>query len=173
MGLTQDLLNELTQEATVTRKYLASVPFDKATFQPHEKSETLGRLTIHVAEILGWWKECIQNESLNFMGFEPKDIQTTEELVAYFDELLAEATSALQNTSEDNLVEGTWSMCYGDIVYFTLPKKQALRIFCMNHLVHHRAQLGVYLRLLDIPIPAVYGPSADDENVLLIQPFPK
>jgi len=173
MTVAQDLLNELTQEAIVTRRYLESVPFDKGTFQPHEKSETLGRLAIHVAEILGWWKECMQKDALNFINFEPKDIQSTAGLLAYFDELLAEAKLALQNTSEANLVEGTWSMCYGDIVYFTLPKKQVLRIFCMNHLVHHRAQLGVYLRLLDIPVPAVYGPSADDENVLLVQPFPK
>ena len=77
MSLAQDLLNELTQEAAVTRKYLASVPFDKATFQPHEKSETLGRLAIHVAEIIAWWKECILNEELNFIDFEPADISVS------------------------------------------------------------------------------------------------
>ena len=82
MAVAQDLLNELTQEAVVTRKYLESVSFDKATFQPHEKSETLGRLAIHVAEILGWWKECLQKEALNFINFEPKDIQSTAGLLA-------------------------------------------------------------------------------------------
>lgn len=171
MSLAQDLLNELTHEAAVTRKYLASVPFDKAAFQPHEKSETLGRLAIHIAEIIAWWKECILNKELNFIDFEPKDIQSTTALLSYFDELLAEAKDSLQRAKDTDLEAGTWSMSYGDIVYFTLPKKQALRIFCMNHLVHHRAQLGVYLRLLDIPVPAVYGPSADDEDVLLAQPF--
>lgn len=172
MSLAQDLLHELTQEAAVTRKYLASVPFDKATFQLHKKSETLGRLAIHVAEIIAWWKECILNTELNFIDFVPKDIQSTAALLSYFDELLVNAKETLQQAKDADLENNTWSMSYGDIVYFTLPKKQALRIFCMNHLVHHRAQLGVYLRLLDIPVPAVYGPSADDENVLLVQPFP-
>ena len=68
-------------------------------------------------------------------------------------------------------MEKDWSMTYGEDVLFTLKKKQVLRVFCMNHLIHHRAQLGVYLRMLGIPVPAVYGSSADDENVLLIQPF--
>ena len=171
MPLTQDLLNELTQEAAVTRRYLASVPFDKATFQPHEKSEMLGRLAIHVAEIVGWWKACILHDELDFTNFEPKDIQSTDELLAYFDALLAEAKATLQQAKDADLENRTWSMRYEDIVYFTLSKKQALRTFCMNHLVHHRAQLGVYLRLLDIPVPAVYGPSADDDNVLLVAPF--
>ena len=172
MPLAQDLLNELTQEAVVTRKYLASVPFDKADFKPHEKSESLGRLAIHVAEIIGWWKACIEQEELDFTNFEPAAIQSTEALLAYFDGLLAEAKAALEKAKMIDLEKGTWSMRYEDIVYFTLSKKQSLRIFCMNHLVHHRAQLGVYLRLLDIPIPAIYGPSADDEEVLLVQPFP-
>ncbi len=171
MPLTQDLLNELTQEAAVTRKYLASVPFDKAAFQPHEKSEMLGRLAIHVAEILGWWKVCILQDELDFTHFEPKAIQSTDELLTYFDELLLEAKTALQEAKDTELESSTWSMRYEDIVYFTLSKKQSLRVFCMNHLVHHRAQLGVYLRLLDIPVPAVYGPSADDDNVLLVAPF--
>ena len=173
MSLAQDLLNELTQEAAVTRRYLASVPFDKAAFQPHKKSETLGRLTINIAEIIAWWKECILNEELNFIDFEPTDISSTAALLSYFDTLLVEAKSVLQQAKDSDLENGTWSMRYGDIVYFTLSKKQALRIFCMNHLVHHRAQLGVYLRLLDIPVPAVYGPSADDDNVLLVAPFSK
>lgn len=172
MSLAKDLLNELTQEAVVTRKYLASVPFDGGTFQPHKKSETLGRLAIHVAEVLGWWKACIEQDELDFTNFEPADIHSTEALLAYFDGLLAEAKNALKKAEAVDLENGTWSMRYEDIVYFTLSKKQSLRIFCMNHLVHHRAQLGVYLRLLDIPIPAVYGPSADDEAVLLVQPFP-
>jgi len=171
MPLAQDLLNEFTQEAVVTRKYLASVPFDKATFQPHEKSETLGRLAIHLAEIVAWWKSCVLDKELDFIDFEPKNIASTDALLSYFDELVVTAKAVLRDVKDVDLENGTWSMRYGDMVYFTLSKKQALRIFCMNHLVHHRAQLGVYLRLLDIPVPAVYGPSADDENVLLMTPF--
>ena len=171
MPLAQDLLNELTQEAAVTRKYLGSVPFEKANFQPHKKSETLGRLATHVAEIVAWWKSCVLDTELDFIDFKPQNITSTDALLSYFDELLLEAKSVLQQVKDADLENGTWSMRYGEIVYFTLSKKQALRIFCMNHLVHHRAQLGVYLRLLDIPVPAVYGPSADDEDVLLVTLF--
>lgn len=170
MTIGQAFLQELLLESEVTRKYLASVPFEKKEFQPTEKSEKLGRLAIHIAEIIAWWTACTDKDKLDFMDFEPKNINTTEELLAYFDELLAAATRSLSNIKDAEL-ECEWSMTYGDEVLFTLPKKQVMRIFCMNHLVHHRAQLGVYLRLLDIPVPATYGPSADDENVLLMKRF--
>jgi len=170
MSLAQNLLNELRQEAAVTRKYLAKVPFDKVEFKPHEKSETLGRLAIHVAEIIAWWKESIENDELDFINFEPKEIKSTEELLSYFDKLLLEAEQALI-TAKDGDIEKNWSMRHGEDILFTLPKKQVLRTFCMNHLIHHRAQLGVYLRLLDVSVPATYGPSADDEDVTLITPY--
>jgi uncharacterized damage-inducible protein DinB len=170
MKIGQELLQELTIEAEVTRRFLESVPFDQLDFQPTEKSETLGRLAIHVAEIIACWTSCIENDKLDFIDFEPKDIKSKEELLAYFDNLLAIAKSSLIN-AKDEIFEKEWSMTYGDEILFTLPKKQVARIFCMNHLVHHRAQLGIYLRLLDIPVPATYGPSADDENVLLINRF--
>lgn len=170
MTLAKDLLDELKQEAAVTRKYLASVPFNKEDYKPHEKSESLGRLAIHVAEIVAWWKECLEHEELDFIDFEPKEIHSTQELLTYFDELLAGAEKALL-VAEETVFEEKWSMKYGDIVYFNLPQKQVLRTFCMNHWVHHRAQLGVYLRLLGIDVPATYGPSADDEEVTLIAPY--
>ena len=170
MSIAQELLNELTLEAAVTRRYLACVPFDKSEFRPTEKSEKLGRLAIHVAEIIAWWKECIENSKLDFIDFEPKGIKTTEELLSYFDNLLREAKKALSQVKDEEF-EKEWSMTQGDEILFTLPKKQVARLFCMNHLVHHRAQLGVYLRLLDIPLPATYGPSADDEEVILINKY--
>lgn len=167
MTIGQEFLQELVLESEVTRKYLASIPFEQKEFQPDEKSEKLGRLAIHIAEITAWWKACAEDDKLDFIDFEPKNIKTTTELLAYFDELLVNATRALSNIKDEEL-EREWSMTYGDEVLFTLPKKQVMRIFCMNHLVHHRAQLGVYLRLLGVPVPATYGPSADDENVLLV-----
>ncbi|MGB0930589.1 MAG: DinB family protein [Chitinophagales bacterium] len=166
----QEFLKELVLESEVTRRYLERVPFDKKDFSPAEKSEKLGRLAIHVAEITAWWTSCVRDNRLDFMNFEPKNIQSTLELLTYFDELLAGAKKALSEV-EDVEWEKEWSMTYGEDVLFVLPKKQVARIFCMNHLVHHRAQLGVYLRMLDIPLPAVYGPSADDENVTMIRPF--
>jgi uncharacterized damage-inducible protein DinB len=170
MTLGQELLKELTLESVVTRRYLASVPFDKATFQPHEKSEQLGRLAIHVAEITAWWKSCVENDKLDFAHFEPENIESSEALLSYFDKLLTEAQEALKNVKDEEF-DKNWSMTYGEEVLFTLPKKQVARIFCMNHLIHHRAQLGVYLRLLNTPIPAAYGPSADDDEVLLIRKY--
>jgi len=167
MTIGQELLKELSLESEVTRRYLASVPFEKKAFKVTEKSETLGRLAIHIAEITAWWTACIENDKLDFMDFKPKKVNTTEELLSYFDGLLATAKKALSEVADEEFAKD-WSMTYGDEVLFTLPKKQVVRIFCMNHLVHHRAQLGVYLRMLDIPVPATYGPSADDENVLLI-----
>lgn len=159
---------ELKLEAEVTKRYLESIPFDKSDFKPAEKSETLGRLAIHVAEIVGWWAACIHQDRLDFIDFKPREINNTTELISYFDGLLDEAKNALMQVKDEEL-NNDWSMTYGEEVLFTQPKKQVLRIFCMNHLVHHRAQLGVYLRMLDIAVPAVYGPSADDEKVTLIK----
>lgn len=170
MSLTKDLLAEFSLEAAVTRRYLTSVPFDKADFQPHEKSEKLGRLAIHIAEIIAWWKESILNEELDFLGFEPKNIQSTDELLTYFDELVHEAKTVLRKAKNKDF-KGNWTMKHGEDILFTLPKKQVVRVFCMNHLVHHRAQLGVYLRMLNIAVPAAYGPSADDYEVILTTPF--
>lgn len=167
----QELLQELTLEARVTRRFLEKVPFDgRLDYQPAERSEKLGRLAVHVAEIVAWWKACVENDKLDFIDFEPKDIRSTQELLEYFDGLLAEAKKALAAT-DDAEFEKEWSMTHGEEVLFTLPKKQVVRLFCMNHLVHHRSQLGVYLRIFGIPVPASYGPSTDDEDVILINRF--
>ncbi len=170
MTLSQDLLHELRLEAEVTRRFLERVPFDQADFRPHVLSEPLGRLAIHVAEIIAWWRECIVNNSLDFIDFEPKDIRSSDELLRYFDELLHEAEAALLNARDEDF-HALWSMKHGEDILFTLPKKQVLRHFCLHHLVHHRAQLGLYLRLLGVQVPATYGPSADDEDVIMITPY--
>ncbi|MGB1205667.1 MAG: DinB family protein [Chitinophagales bacterium] len=170
MTIGQGFLKELVLEAEVTRKYLAIVPFDKKNFRPTEKSETLGRLAIHIAEIIAWWAACIKQDKLDFIGFVPKSIDSTAALLAYFDELLEEAKITLASVKDEEF-EKEWSMTYGEEILFTLPKKQVARLFCMNHLIHHRAQLGVYFRMLDIVVPATYGPSADDANVLLIKRY--
>jgi len=170
MSFTSDLIRELEQESKVTRRYLAAVPFDQGFYRPHSRSESLGRLAIHVAEIISWWTSCVEDSALDFEGFEPKAISNTDELLAYFDDLVTEAITALQS-AKDSDFDAPWSMRHGDDVLFTLPKREVLRKFCTNHLIHHRAQLGVYLRMLDIDVPATYGPSADDYEVTLIEPF--
>jgi uncharacterized damage-inducible protein DinB len=170
MTIGQEFIQELKLEAAVTRKFLEKVPFDKAEFKPNDKSEELGRLAIHVAEIIAWWTSVAETNRLDFSDFEPKNIQSNEELLTYFDELLSNALNSLRKIKNEELEE-SWSMSNGDEVYFTLPKKQVMRLFCMNHLIHHRAQLGVYLRILGIEVPSTYGPSADNFDVILINKF--
>ena len=170
MSIGQELLKELVLESEVTRRYLENVPFERKDFKSAEKSETLGRLAVHVAEIVGWWDACINQEKLDFIDFRPKEIDNTEDLLCYFDGLFQMAKQALASVKDEEL-DKEWSMTYGDEILFTLPKKQVLRIFCMNHLIHHRAQLGVYLRMVGVAVPAGYGPSADDDVVTLINRF--
>lgn len=163
-------LEEFIQEAKLTRSFLAKVPFDNPSYKPHEKSETLGRLAIHVAELIAWWKNVLEESFMDFEHFKPEQLKTTEALLQYFDELYAETLDSFAN-AKNEILEQEWTMKHGEEIYMKLPKKQILRVFCMNHLVHHRAQLGVYLRMLDIEIPATYGPSADDFEVTLLDKF--
>lgn len=162
MTLNQTLLAELKHEAAGTRKLLEIVPFDKADYKPHEKSMSLQRLAVHVAEISGWWKECLLHDELDFAkgDFTPKVFKSTAELVAFHDKLVAQAEKILTETPEAEFAK-PWTMRNGEQIYFTMPKAAVVRTWCMSHLYHHRAQLGVYLRLLNVPIPGMYGPSAD------------
>ncbi len=169
-GTLKYFLAEFKQEAALTRLFLAKVPMEKASYQLNKKSETLGRLAVHVAELLAWWKNVLEENTMDFAGFEPKKIETTEALLQYFDTLYQETLSAFENAKEE-ILTSDWTMKNGEEIYMTLPKKQILRVFCMNHLVHHRAQLGVYLRLVGVEIPATYGPSADDFEVKMLNRF--
>ena len=170
MNFLKEIKAELTQEAAVTRKFLERVDFSHSEFKPHPKSESFGRLAVHVAELLMWWENCLTTNELNFEGFEPKKFNQTEELLVYFDELLFKVLNLLE-TAEDSILTERWQMKLGDELLFESNKKEVLRKFCMNHLVHHRAQLGMYLRLLNIPVPATYGPSEDEGEILLIKEF--
>lgn len=162
MKLSEILWAEVNQEAQNTRKLLALVPFDNLDYKPHEKSMKLGALSTHVAEILGWWKECLMMDELDFskMDYKPKVFANNEELLAYFDDLL-EKTKVILAQVDQAEFDKPWTMRNGEQIYFTLPKSEVVRTWCMNHLYHHRAQLGVYLRLLNIPLPGMYGPTAD------------
>ena len=170
MNFLKEIKAELTQEAAVTRKFLEQVDFSHSEFKPHPKSEKFGRLAVHVAELLMWWENCLTTNELNFEGFEPKEFNQTEELLAYFDELLFKVLNLLE-TAEDSILTERWQMKLGNELLFESNKKEVLRKFCMNHLVHHRAQLGMYLRLLNIPVPATYGPSEDEGEILLIEEY--
>lgn len=165
MKRSQLLLEEVKQEASATRNLLALVPFEKADFKPHEKSMTLLRLAAHVAEISGWWKECLLDDELDFAKGDqtPKAYNSTEDLVALHDKHILQAEKILSEVSDEEFAK-PWTMRAGETIFFTQPKSEVVRTWCMNHLYHHRGQLTVYLRLLNIPLPAVYATTADLEG---------
>lgn len=162
MELGKVIWSELKHEAAATRKLLELVPYEQADFKPHEKSMTLGSLAQHVCEITGWWKECLVNDVLDFSvgDWKPKKIDTTEAILALHDDLVAKAEVILANAKDEDF-QKQWTMRNGETVYFTLPKATVVRTWCLNHLYHHRGQLTVYLRLLNVALPSTYGPTAD------------
>lgn len=162
-NIASSLIAEMQQEAAVARTCLERVPADKFAWKPHEKSMALGKLAVHIAEMFNWTAVTLQQAELDFSKFDYKPLEpaTTDELVEYLDKNVAEALDVLRNTTDDVFMEN-WTMRNGDTVYFTLPKVAVMRSFVMNHIVHHRGQLSVYLRLNDIAVPSIYGPSADE-----------
>ena len=163
MPLNESLIAELTEEAANTRKILQLVPLDKADWKPHTMSMPLGALAVHIAEIPGWTAMTLHTDGIDFakMDFKPRKAATTDELLNILEENVTKSIVALQNSKDDDY-EKNWTMRTGDTIYFVLPKSTVIRTYSYNHLVHHRAQLGVYLRLLNIPLPGFYGPTADE-----------
>jgi len=156
------LLKEMEQEAQTTRKMLERVPNDKFDWQPHVKSMTIRKLAGHIAELPSWVSMTINTDHLDFADnpYTQPVINNTTELLALFEKSLAEGKAELEKTSEDEMIK-KWTLRNGDQVYSVSQKVEIIRMtYCQ--IVHHRAQLGVFLRLLDVPIPGSYGPSADD-----------
>lgn len=163
MSRSQSLLPEFDQEMANTRRLLERVPTDKFSWLPHEKSMTLGRLATHVANLPSMASLALSVAELDVAARRtalPK-AETTQELLEIFDQSSAAARASIAGASDELLFE-TFSLRNGDKVLFSLPKISALRVFFLNHLIHHRGQLTVYLRLNDIPVPGLYGPSADE-----------
>jgi len=164
MSIIEMLLKEMEQEAVTTRKMLSIVPDDKYSWKPHEKSMTIQRLATHVAELPTWVTMTLTTNELDFANnpYEPEVITNTKDLLQYFEKCLAEGKSSLQKAKDEDLLP-VWTLRNGDTIYSTEPKGDVIRMaYCQ--IVHHRAQLGVFLRLLNVPIPGSYGPSADDMN---------
>ncbi len=155
-------LEELKAEAIATKAILSLVPIEKGDYKPHEKSMKLMSLAVHVAEIPGWFGDIIKKDELDFAtsDYKPFVPSSNDDLIAMYDKKISEAIELLQSIDDEKLKEN-WTMRAGEIIYFTLPKSNVIRTWCLNHWYHHRAQLGVYLRMLDIPLPGTYGPSAD------------
>jgi uncharacterized damage-inducible protein DinB len=164
MTIPELFLEEFDQEMPATRKLLERVPEDRFTWKPHEKSMTLGRLSSHIADLPARCSTIITTEELvRQPGFTPWAAASTVDLLDHFDAATAEARAALVSLREDQL-SGTWTIKMGDRTLASMPRVMALRRVFMDHIIHHRAQLGVFLRLLDVPIPGVYGASADDQR---------
>ena len=166
MSLNAALLPEFDQEMATTRKTLERVPGDKFGWKPHPKSGTMGWLASHIATMVGWTVDTIEKESFDVapQGAPPATMpqaHSQKELLDLFDKGVVKARAAIAGASDPTLLH-TWSLLAGGKPMFTMPRIAVLRTFVMNHVIHHRAQLGVYLRLNDIPVPSVYGPSADE-----------
>jgi len=156
------LLKEMDQEAAVTRKFLQIVPADKFDWKPHEKSMVMSSLVVHIAELPSWVKMALNTSGIDFatMDYTPTPVSSTEELVQIFEKSLAEGREALTTAKEEDLLP-EWTMRNGEQIISVMTKYEVIR-HAFAQTTHHRAQLGVYLRLLNIPIPGSYGPSADE-----------
>lgn len=164
MPIKDALIGELKHESSMTKKMLERVPLDKKDWKPHEKSMTLGRLATHVAEITHWASTIIHIDDFDFLenfSPDPRTVSSAEELLEIFQTNLDKAITDLSSMSDEDL-DKPWTVRRGEQVLFNTPKKISIRSWAMNHLIHHRGQLSVYLRLLDVPVPGMYGPSADE-----------
>jgi uncharacterized damage-inducible protein DinB len=167
MKISESLLPEFDQEMANTRKVLERVPAAKFSWKPHPKSFEFGALAAHVANMPDWAGLTLTTDSFDYAppGAPPHQtpkFSSTEDLLAAFDKSVAQARAALV-TAEDSTMLAPWSLQAGGKTMMTMPRVAVIRSFVMNHTIHHRAQLGVYLRLNDIPVPGLYGPSADEQ----------
>jgi uncharacterized damage-inducible protein DinB len=164
MPIAQSLLPEFDHEFATLRKTLERVPEGKGEYAPHVKSMPMGKLAGHLAELPLWVNSTLEKDELDFatMNYTPFVPGSTAELLKVLDDGLAKARPVLAATSDADMMK-PWTLRQGAQVFFTMPKIAVLRSFVMNHMIHHRAQLGVYLRLNDVAVPATYGPSADEQ----------
>jgi uncharacterized damage-inducible protein DinB len=164
MSQINNFTNELVREAETTKKMLQRVPDDKYNWKPHERSMTVQRLVTHIAELPTWITMVLTTDELDFANndYQTELITRTEDLINFFEKSLADGKQHLMEARDEQLSDN-WTLRNGEKIYSTSPKSEVLRMV-FSQIIHHRAQLGVYLRLLDIPIPGSYGPSADEMN---------
>ena len=167
MTIGQSMLAEFDQEMQNTRKTLERVPDEKWNWKPHDKSGTLGWLAGHVATLPGWATMTIHTDEFDYApvsgksSYQPPKTENRKDVLAAFDKESADARAALASISDQEIMK-TWKLMAGGQEIFAMPKVAVLRGVVMNHLIHHRAQLGVYFRLLGVAVPGLYGPSADE-----------
>jgi uncharacterized damage-inducible protein DinB len=169
MPFSQTLLPEFDEEMKNTRKILECVPDSKLDYQPHAKSMSMTRLATHVAELPSWAGFTIDQDVLDMQpGYEPHFAKSRAELLEMFDKNVAEARAKIERTSDEHWAK-TWTFKFAGQTVMSMPRSAVMRSVIMNHLIHHRAQLGVYLRLNNVAIPGMYGPSADEPNLFQAQ----
>ena len=161
MTIAQTLLPEFDLEMATTRRVIERVPTEKGQWKPHPKSFSLGHLTQLVATMPGWLTRMIRDSEINLAGGPGYSHQSTESLLEQFDRLVPEARATIAATADARFAE-PWSLKHGDHTLLTQPRWDGVRQ-TINHLVHHRGQLSVYLRLIDVAVPSIYGPSADEK----------
>ena len=166
MTIADALLPEFDREMGLTRRVLERVPDEHFAWKPHARSWSLGQLASHVAQLPHWMEVVLGQDELNLQGLPPSYTPpaTGAELLRRFEETTAAARAMLAGTDDAALTQ-PWTLRMGDHVIMQMSRAATIRTVVINHLVHHRAQLGVYLRLLDIPVPYMYGPSADEPNM--------
>ena len=163
MTIAETLLPEFDQEMANTRKVLERVPEDKLSYKPDPKSMSMGRLAGHVAEMCNWGSVVMQTDSLDLTaGGTALSATSRQQVLAEFDKYSAAARAAIAAASDADFMK-PWSLKMGSHVIFTLPRAAVIRSMVMNHTIHHRAQLTVYFRLNGVPVPGMYGPSADEQ----------
>jgi uncharacterized damage-inducible protein DinB len=169
MTIAETLLPEYDHETATTRKLLERIPADKATWAPHPKSFTLGALCLHLAEMPTWAVMALKETELDMnppggSGYQRPAWESKEALLRTFDDNAAAARARIAQASDAEFMVG-WTLKSGGQAIFTIPRVAVVRTWVMNHVIHHRGQLSVYLRLLDVPVPSIYGPSADEQGM--------
>ncbi len=164
----EPMLNEFREEAAITRRVLAKVPTDKLSWRPHPKSMSLGQLALHIAANPGSVSAIAQQEGFDAaqINFNPPEPGNLEEIHAAFEENIRAGERCLREMTEAQAM-GNWRLTVGGRQIFNKPRIAVLREIMLNHWYHHRGQLSVYLRLLDVPVPSIYGPSADETPLAL------
>ena len=164
MAIKDAFIAELKHESSLTKKILDRVPSEKKDWKPHEKSMTLGRLATHISQTPHWISDIIHIDDFDFATrtFRSDTAASQQELIQILNDTLNTAINDLSGARDDDL-EKKWTVRRGEEVMFSMPKKIAIRGWAFSHMIHHRGQLSVYLRLLDIAVPGMYGPSADEK----------
>jgi uncharacterized damage-inducible protein DinB len=163
MSIAEGLLGEFDMEMAQTRRMLDRLPEDKMDWTPDPKSMPMGRLAAHVAEMPGWAALTLSTDQLDFAtgAYQPANATTRAEAIAILDKNASAARAAIAAASDADFMK-PWTLRAGDQVFFTMPKIAVIRGMVMNHTIHHRGQLTVYYRMTGVPVPGLYGPSADE-----------